>query len=119
VNTPDTIRLWLATKLPNGAADSLWFKDIHTSHTPSRDGRDRVELWEETDDRATLMCWVKERYWDHTGRCNIELWDIVVNPTDVTLAQMMHRSGAISWTSTSETLDGLLLAGGWAEWGTP
>lgn len=117
---PETVRLWLATKLPDGRSDTLYFKDIRTSHTPGDNDRDRVELWEETDDRSTLSCWIKERYWDHTGRCNVTLWDVVADPTDEFRSRMVRRRDTLSWTTKpgGPPLDRLLQAGGWQEWGT-
>lgn len=115
---PHAIRLWLATKLPNGNSDTLWTKTIRTAHTPTAD--DQIYLWPETKTLSGALWYIKRRYWSDDGQLNVELAALVHNPTqdvvDGLRRQVTYRM--FPWYSDpGEPGPGPHLeAAGWTEW---
>lgn len=115
-----TIRLWLAIRLPNGDADTLYTRDIRTAHTPRRENSDVIHLWPGTDDVVAASWYIKQSYLDGHGRYNVDLIPLVVDPDPETARRLQrthYRLGAPWRTDVpGQTVHALLEAAGWTEW---
>lgn len=120
---PHTVRLWLATRRPDGNADTLWTKTIRTAHAPGVD--DEIFLWDDDGDDFVGAKWpVRNRFFNASGLLNVELVHLVHNPEPdvVVLIRQGLRDGSAHYGMPYRSDPGdpppgqLLAAAGWCEW---
>lgn len=108
----ENVTLWLSVDwVGNHGKSELYVRTVHMDFLP-HEGDTILYLLNEQDPNDGVAGYVKRRWWSNTGRANVELQRIVVDPASY-MPQTPHRYDTYWWTSQDGDVEPYIERSGW------